>query len=72
MRAHEIIKEDAAHGNNPIDSVTVDIPLLIRLFEYAREDASSDMDLHRVTEKLTSLSQAGKMLTMDDYETIVQ
>lgn len=56
---------------NQPDAVTIDIPLLIRLLEYAREDAQSDVDLHDVTEKLISLGIEGKTLSMDDYESIV-
>ena len=56
---------------NPTDSVTVDIPLLIRLLEYAREDAAGDIDLHRVAERLTALSARGRVLKMRDYERIV-
>ena len=56
---------------NPADTATVDIPLLIRLLEYAREDAQSDMDLHAVTENIIRLSTTGKTLTMQDYDAIV-
>jgi hypothetical protein len=37
------------------DTVTLDIPLLIRVLEFAREDIKSDMDLHRVVEKLINI-----------------
>jgi len=30
---------------NPQDKITVDVPLFIRLLEYAREDAKTDIDL---------------------------
>lgn len=56
---------------NPADKITVDIPLFIRLLEYAREDAKTDMDLHNVTEKAISLSTDNKVLTMSDYNSIV-
>ena len=56
---------------NPRDIITVDVPLFIRLLEYAREDAQTDMDLHDVTEKIISLSISGKTLSMDDYSTII-
>jgi hypothetical protein len=36
---------------NPKDTITVDVPLFIRLLEYAREDAKTDMDLHRCNRK---------------------
>jgi hypothetical protein len=56
---------------NPSDKVTVDIPLFIRLLEYAREDAKTDMDLHNVAEKAISLSETGRTLTMNDYDSLV-
>ena len=56
---------------NPEDTVTVDVPLLIRLMEYSREDAQTDMDLHDVAEKLIELSTNGETLTMDHYDDIV-
>jgi hypothetical protein len=51
------------------DTVTFDIPLLIRVLELAREDIKSDMDLHRVVERLINMREKG-MLTMDDYDAI--
>jgi hypothetical protein len=56
---------------NPKDTITVDVPLFIRLLEYAREDAQTDMDLHDVAENIISLSSTGKTLTMDDYSSII-
>ncbi len=56
---------------NPSDKVTVDIPLFIRLLEYAREDAKTDMDLHNVAEKAVAASETGKTLTMSDYDALV-
>jgi hypothetical protein len=56
---------------NPKDIISVDVPLFIRLLEYAREDAQTDMDLHDVAEKIISLSASGKTLTMDDYSSII-
>jgi hypothetical protein len=56
---------------NAVDKVTMDIPLLIRIMEYSKEDAKSDMDLHKVAEKLTELSASGKTLSMDCYTEIV-
>lgn len=55
---------------NRKDSIRIDVPLLIRLLEYAREDAKTDLDLHNVAEKLIALSQTGHILTMNDYTKI--
>jgi hypothetical protein len=56
---------------NPEDVIKMDVPLFIRMLEYAREDASNDVDLHEVAKKVIGLSSEDKVLTMDDYETIV-
>ena len=56
---------------NPTDIVSLDIPLLIRIMEYAKENAQTDMDLHKVAENLIELSKEGKTLNMDDYSNIV-
>jgi hypothetical protein len=56
---------------NPRDTITVDVPLFIRLLEYAREDAQTDMDLHDVAENIIPLAASGKTLTMTDYDSII-
>jgi hypothetical protein len=56
---------------NPKDTIKLDVPLFIRLLEYAREDAKDDMDLHRVAENVISLSSIGETLGMIDYENII-
>ena len=56
---------------NPEDVIKMDVPLLIRLLEYAREDAKADMDLHSVAENLIELSKNDLVLTMTDYDSIV-
>jgi hypothetical protein len=57
--------------DNPRDIISVDVPLFIRLLEYAREDAQTDMDLHDVAENIISLAASGKTLTMADYDSII-
>lgn len=52
------------------DTITLDIPLMIRVLEYAREDAKDDMALHKVVEKLIQIRNNG-VLTMDNYNFIV-
>ena len=57
---------------NPTDKLTLDVPLFIRLLEYAKEDAKTDVDLHKATENALALSETGKTLTMADYNDIVK
>ena len=56
---------------DPVDTITMDIPLFLRMLEYSREDASEDMDLHDVTEKANKLGKERGILQMDDYDEIV-
>jgi hypothetical protein len=51
------------------DVICVDIPLMIRLFELAREDVKDDMELHKITERLIEIRNKGT-LTMADYDFI--
>ncbi len=51
------------------DIISLDIPLMIRMLELAREDVKDDMELHRITERLISIRNKGT-LTMDDYDFI--
>jgi hypothetical protein len=54
-----------------VDTITMDIPLFLRMLEYSREDAKKDLDLHDVTEKANKLGKERGILSMDDYEEIV-
>ena len=56
-------------GGDKTDSVTLDVPLLIKLFEWAREDARSDEEIHKIATNL--INRRGDTLTMDDYDDIV-
>lgn len=71
LQSIESAEDEPEEEEGSVDTITVDVPLLIRLMEYAREDAKDDMALHNVAERLTQLSQDGNTLTMDDYESIV-
>lgn len=56
---------------DPVDTVTVDIPLLLRIMEYAKEDAQDDMALHDVAQRLIELSKKMDVINMDHYDAIV-
>jgi hypothetical protein len=60
-----------AKEEDAVDTITMDIPLFLRMLEYAREDAEQDLDLHDVTEKANKLGKKRGILQMDDYEEIV-
>lgn len=56
----------------PDDIISMDVPLLIKMLEWAREHATTDEQLHKVAEKLVSLSPSGTVLSMKDYESIIR
>jgi 8-oxo-dGTP pyrophosphatase MutT (NUDIX family) len=57
-------------NQNPKDTITMDIPLLIRYSELMREDIKSDVALHQIVENLIEIKDMG-VLTMSDYDSIV-
>jgi len=57
--------------NNKVDTITMDVPLFIRLLEYAREDAQTDMDLHNVAENAIKLGLDGGILNMKNYSQLI-
>ncbi len=69
----QLIREEIEDltNNNVVDTVTMDVPLFIRLLEYAREDAQTDMDLHNVAENAIKLGLDGETLTMKNYNQLV-
>lgn len=54
-----------------IDIVTLDVPLFIRMLEYAKEEAADDMDLHELATKTIALSKQRGILSMEDYEALI-
>jgi len=71
-KSGEFIKWKNDHLTEAVDkrdTVVLDIPLLIRVLELAREDIKSDVDLHRVVERLIQIRKKG-VLTMADYKMI--
>lgn len=62
-----------SNGNyeNEEDVIKLNVPLMIRLLEWAREDANKDVELHVVAEKLIDLCDDGDTLTMGDYPEII-
>ena len=67
---NKIEKNNDMTNSNPKDTITMDIPLLIRFAELMREDIKTDVALHQVIENLLDIKDKG-VLTMNDYESIV-
>jgi hypothetical protein len=64
-----MVKEE--EQQDVIDTVTLDVPLFIRMLEYAKEDAADDMDLHDLAEKTIALNKQKGILSMEDYDTLI-
>lgn len=69
-------KADAKKGKymenqDQIDAISVDIPLFIRLLEFAREDASNDLDLHFLAEKAVEMVKERGVLDMNSYDELI-
>jgi hypothetical protein len=67
----EEVNEEEAEAKDAVDTVTMDVPLFIRMLEFAREDAKADMDLHDVAEKAIEINKSKETLSMQDYEDII-
>jgi GNAT superfamily N-acetyltransferase len=56
-------------GHVGSDTVTMNVPLLIRVFELVREDVKDDRELHFMAERILDIARKGT-LTMEDYDYI--
>lgn len=54
---------------NEDDVIKLNVPLFLRLVEFAREDIKDDVPLHLMTEILTRISQ-DRVATVEDYDNI--
>lgn len=70
-REDDTMIDNLMEEENPIDIISMDVPLFIRMLEFAREDASTDMDLHDLAQKAIKMSTEGEPLTMMHYDELV-
>lgn len=52
----------------PEKALNITVPLLIRLLEYAREDAKNDLELHNIAERAIKI---GGVLESNSYAKLV-
>jgi hypothetical protein len=60
-----------AQQEDPTDIIAMDVPLFLRMLEYAREDAEQDIDLHNVAERAIEAVKLRGLLSMEDYNDLV-
>ena len=70
-REDDTMPDDLMEEENPVDIISMDVPLFIRMLEFAREDASTDMDLHDLAQKAIKMSSKGEPLTMMHYDELI-
>ena len=70
-KIQEFFSKPLNEQEDAVDTITMDVPLFIRMLEYSREDAQEDMDLHDITEKAITLGKERGILQMDDYNEII-
>ena len=70
-RADDTMPDDLMEEENPVDIISMDVPLFIRMLEFAREDASTDMDLHDLAEKAVKMSAEGQPMSMMHYDELI-
>lgn len=58
-------------SESSVDTITMDVPLLTRILELAREDLKSDVDLHHLLTNILEVKNRG-VLTMQDYDAITK
>jgi hypothetical protein len=56
---------------DPTDIIAMDVPLFLRMLEWAKEEAAEDVDLHEVTERAIEAVKLRGLLSMEDYQDII-
>jgi hypothetical protein len=56
--------------NDKVDTITFDVPALIRILEWTLEDCPNDVQLHKMVTNL--LTFKNNTITMNQYDSIVK
>jgi hypothetical protein len=65
------VAQNIREEEDPTDIIAMDVPLFLRMLEYAREDAEQDVDLHKVTERAIEAVKLRGLLSIEDYQDII-
>ena len=68
---HNFREENILEATDEKDMICFDIPLLIRVLEFTREDMKTDIELHNMVERLINMRETYP-LTMKQYDAITQ
>ena len=64
------VSTSVKESQDSVDNITMDVPLLTRILELAREDIHDDAQLHKLLSNILKLKNRG-VLTMQDYDDIL-
>lgn len=64
--------EETEASSNPVDVVKMDVPLFMRVLEFAKEEAKDDITLHRLVTNVIRMCQEGETLNMGYYEEMLK
>lgn len=60
-----------SEASNGVNSVTMDVPFLIRVMEACREDVEDDVELHKFAEQIIHAAAGTNVpLVMDDWDRV--
>jgi len=65
------VAQNIKEEEDPTDIIAMDVPLFLRMLEWAKEEAAEDVDLHEVTERAIEAVKLRGLLSMEDYSDII-
>lgn len=71
-RIHAKMRKTVKAQIEALDTITMDLPLTMRIFELCKETIKDDIHIHTLTEALLDLRTKKECLTMDDYPAILE
>jgi hypothetical protein len=65
------VAQNIREQEDPTDIIAMDVPLFLRMLEWAKEEAAEDVDLHKVTERAIEAVKLRGLLSMEDYNDLI-
>jgi hypothetical protein len=65
------VAQNIREEEDPTDIIAMDVPLFLRMLEWAKEEAAEDVDLHEVTTRAIEAVKLRGLLSMEDYDSLI-
>ena len=65
------VAQNLREDEDPTDIIAMDVPLFLRMLEWAKEEAAEDVDLHEVTTRAIEAVKLRGLLSMEDYQDLI-